>query len=380
MFFFSCHSFSSTCGCEHAVRKKEKGKAAEAPAARGAGREAHHRATAEELELEENNRLRNLHGIHAKGSEIPAVLGSFEQLAERYGARDYLLKNIAKGGYTEPTPIQMQAIPVMLAKRDLLAAAPTGTGKTAAFVIPILVSLKDPVKGDARALVLAPTRELAGQTQREFARLGAGKKWRCTVLTKNTTSRAAFDEGVKSSHDVIISTPLRLVQLVREGRIRLSSVIHLIFDEADRLFDLGFVDQVDEVIAACTAKGIQRCLFSATLPLPVEDLARTILSDPVRVVIGQRNAANANVKQRLLFVGTEEGKILAVRQILQGGFKPPAMIFVQSIDRAKQLFHELIYDGVNVDMIHGERSQTQRDAVVAKFRAGEVYSSKSQKD
>ena len=134
---------------------------------------------------------------------------------------------------------------------------------------------------------------------------------------------------------------------------------HLVLDEGDRLLDMGFLEQVDEIMSACSSSKINHYLFSATLPPSIEQLARTVMKNPIRVTIGVRNTATQTVKQSLLFVGSEEGKILAVRQMLQKGVKPPVLIFVQSIERAKELFHELVYDGINVDVIHSDRTQAQ---------------------
>jgi ATP-dependent RNA helicase DDX52/ROK1 len=337
-------------------------------------RRADAEAAARQVRLEHVQHLRKAHGIHIDGTDVAEPLESFGELTPRLRAREYLVRNVAASGYTAPTPIQMQAVPVMASGRDLLAGAPTGTGKTASFVLPILLRLRQPEKGAFRALVLTPTHELAQQTHREFLKLGDGKKWRVTVLTKATASRNSFGPDAAQRTDVLITTPQRLVQMIRDAAVVLDRVHMLVFDEADRLWEMGgFLEQVDEILAACKHPEIQRCLFSATLPQPIEELARTVLRDPVRVLIGERNAAALTVKQRLVFVGQEEGKLIAVRQLIQRGFRAPAMIFVQSIERAKELFHELVYDGVRADVIHGERTQAQRDAVVENLRSGKVW-------
>ncbi|RUP50922.1 P-loop containing nucleoside triphosphate hydrolase protein, partial [Jimgerdemannia flammicorona] len=153
-----------------------------------------------------------------------------------------------------------------------------------------------------------------------------------------------------------------------------SSVRHLILDEADKLLDLGFLTQTDEIFAACTHPHLQKSLFSATIPAGIESLASTVMRSPLRVVIGSKNAATETITQRLVYVGAEEGKLIAVRQMIQAGkLRPPVLVFVQSIERAKELFHELVYDGINVDVIHSERTKAQRDAVVEGFRAGKIW-------
>lgn len=151
------------------------------------------------------------------------------------------------------------------------------------------------------------------------------------------------------------------------------SVEYLILDEADRLFELGFLDQVDKVLSACSHPQLKRALFSATMEQGVETLARTVLRDPVRMVVGARNSATASIQQELLFVSNEEGKLIAMRQMLQSGLPLPALVFVQSKERAQQLYQELVYESVAVDVIHADRTQHQRMEAIRKFRAGKVW-------
>ena len=139
----------------------------------------------------------------------------------------------------------------------------------------------------------------------------------------------------------------------------MSSVRHLIMDEADHLLELGFLEQIDEIMASCSNPKLQKSLFSATISSSVEEMCRTFMKDPIRIVIGAKNSATEEINQKLLFVGQEEGKMIAIRQLIQGGLKPPVLIFVQSIERAKELFHELVYDNIHVDVIHSERTKAQ---------------------
>ena len=174
--------------------------------------------------------------------------------------------------------------------------------------------------------------------------------------------------------DILITTPLRLVHIIRQELVDLSRVHLLVLDEADRLLELGFLDQIDEIFAALKGSTrLQRALFSATVPVAVEELASTFLNDPIEVVVGDRIAPTSSVTQKLLFVGQEEGKILAVRQMLKQGVKPPVLIFVDSIERAKSLFTEMVYDGINVDVIHSDKTQVQRENVIKNFRLGKIW-------
>lgn len=171
----------------------------------------------------------------------------------------------------------------------------------------------------------------------------------------------------------MISTPLRLVYALQNEFFKLDNVRHIILDEADKLLEIGFLDQVDEILAACTFPQIRKALFSATISSGVEELAKTFMKDPIRVVIGAKNAATTDISQKLLYVGQEEGKIIAIRQLVQQGMKPPVLIFVQSIERARELFKELVYDGINVDVIHSGRSRAQRDMIISNFRCGKIW-------
>ena len=331
--------------------------------------------------VERANALRHANKIYVEGSDCPAPLTAFADLAEApFAVPAFLVRNIASCRYDEPTPIQMQSIPIMLARRDMIACAPTGSGKTAAYLIPIFATLKAPGASGFRAVVMAPTRELSAQIAREAERLAAGRPFRIQHLTKANAQQAGGgggNDGESSGgkHDVLITTPMRLVHLVRAGSVDLAHVELLILDEADRLLELdsGFAEQVDEVFAACAHPRLVRALFSATMLPGIEELARTVLHDPLRVTIGVRNSATENIAQRLLFAGDEAGKLLAVRQLVREGIKPPVLIFVQSIERARHLFHELVYDGINVDVIHAERTQAQRDSIIQNFRLGKIW-------
>ncbi|CAM6006960.1 unnamed protein product [Sphagnum balticum] len=313
---------------------------------------------------------RKKYRIHVAGHNIPAPLLDFDQLKTQFRCKSYLMQNIANAGYREPTPIQRQVIPVLLAGRECFACAPTGSGKTLAFLLPILMRLKVPSKDGVRAVILCPTRELALQTTRELKKLIVGKKFRVRVMTKALARCSDFS---KLPCDILVSTPLRLDALLKESKIDLGRVEHLVMDESDKLFEMGFVEQIDAVVASCTHPSITRSLFSATLPDSVEELARTIMHDAVRIVIGERNSAAQTVKQRLVFVGTEEGKLLALRQIFKESLQPPVLIFVQSKERAQELHRELENDDIKVDSIHADRTQAQRDAAVEKFREGKTW-------
>ncbi|KAI7831411.1 P-loop containing nucleoside triphosphate hydrolase protein [Gamsiella multidivaricata] len=311
--------------------------------------------------------------IRVYGTDIPNPFRSFDGMAKQYQLDPYLQRNILSSGFKQPTPIQMQAIPVFLHGRDLMAMAPTGSGKTMAFVLPILHDLKGPEKVGYRAVIISPTRELATQIFNQIKKLSVGRKFKICMLTKATAATQGQAPHLRQKYDILISTPLRLVHAIQQEKMELDHVRHLVLDEADKLLEQGFLEQTDEIFAACSHPSLQKSLFSATLPSGVEALANTFMRSPIRIVIGSKNAATETITQKLIYCGSEEGKLIAIRQQIQKGLKPPVLIFVQSIERAKELFHELIYDGINVDVIHSERTKAQRDKIVEGFRQGKVW-------
>ncbi|KAL9547578.1 hypothetical protein MBANPS3_006104 [Mucor bainieri] len=325
--------------------------------------------------VEEAKEFRKQHKIKVYGTDVPNPFRTFEDLASpAYNLDPVLYSNLMTAKYTTPTPVQMQSIPIMLHGRDLMSCAPTGSGKTMAFLLPILQDLKKPEKKTSyRALIIAPTRELVQQIAREANHLSQGTKLRINVLTKATAADKSQTPESRQKFDILITTPLRLVYAIKEKEVDLTAVKHLVLDEADKLLDQGFLDQTDEIFAACSSTTIQKSLFSATFSSHVEELASTVMKDPIRIVIGAKNAATETIKQELLFTGTEAGKMIALRQLVQKGIKPPVLIFVQSIERAKELFHELIFDGINVEVIHSDRTKAQRDNIIDQFRVGKIW-------
>ncbi|KAL0316257.1 UNVERIFIED_CONTAM: DEAD-box ATP-dependent RNA helicase 57 [Sesamum radiatum] len=321
-------------------------------------------------QLERDALFRKRYNIHVSGSNIPSPLQNFTELKTRYNCKSYLLRNLSDLGFKEPTPIQRQAIPVLLSGRECFACAPTGSGKTFAFVCPILMKLKHASKDGVRAVILCPTRELAAQTARECKKLAKGKKFYIKLMTKQLAKSADFS---KLPCDILISTPFRIQFAIRKRKLDLSKVEVLVLDESDKLFELGLVEQVDAVVKACSNPSILRSLFSATLPDTVEELARTIMHDAVRVIIGRKNSASESIKQKLIFVGSEEGKLLALRQSFAESLNPPVLLFVQNKERAKELYNELKYDDIRADVIHADLSQIQREHAIDNFRSGKTW-------
>ncbi|CAI5708628.1 unnamed protein product [Peronospora destructor] len=365
---------------ENADEKVTVGKAAKKP--KKESTEASKKNITAATEQESVQMLRRQVGIRVSGVAVPVPITSFADMrvdssTNAQQMKRLLLHNIERSEYKEPTSVQMQVIPSFLLRRDLLATAPTGSGKTAAFAIPMLANLAagNGTSSGIRSIVLAPTRDLAVQIRTEFMRLAVGKKMHVTLLSKATAATIVSQTKSKLAvnHDVLIATPLRLVHLIREAKVDLSTVEIVCLDEADRLLELGFVEQVDEIFAACTYAKVQRTMFSATMLEGVEELAQTVLRDPVKVVVGTKNAGASTIDQKLIFVGKEEGKLVAMKQLLHDGLQLPALLFVQNKERANELYHELLYAGVNIGAVHADRTKEQRDDVIRRFRIGEVW-------
>lgn len=330
--------------------------------------------------------------IRTKGTDAPALLDTFEELADRYKVSRVLLRNVAGLGYETPTPVQRQAIPALLERREVLCCAPTGSGKTAAFLVPVIAQLQKPLavtkgkeggneqqKGGFRAVILSPTRELARQTYRESLQLIRDTGLHVYLLSNLSSARSRLPKAQRKL-DILVCTPNRLLCLTDSGVLTLNRVEWLILDESDKLFEnaggpRGFREQLAKVCQACSGSPLmRRALFSATATDQVEAWCRLHLDAFLSLTVGIRNAAADLVDQKLQFVGGESGKLLAMRGLVrEGKLQPPVLVFVQSKQRAKELFAELVYDGINVDVIHAERPQAQRDRVVRAFRSGQVW-------
>ncbi|KAB5548700.1 hypothetical protein PHYPO_G00058590 [Pangasianodon hypophthalmus] len=331
-----------------------------------------------QLHKEKLNQIRHQNRINVHGTDVPDPLGTFEELQQEYELDSRIIQNIRAAGFQTPTPIQMQAIPLMMHRREILACAPTGSGKTIAFCLPVLAHLRQPLNKGFRALIVAPTRELASQTHRELLKLSEGVGFRVHMINKGVDAAKKYGPKSAKKFDILVTTPNRLIYLLNQDppAVDLSSVEWLVVDESDKLFEdgkTGFREQLATIFLACTSPKVRRALFSATFTTEVEQWCKLNLDNLVSVNIGPRNSAAETVEQELLFVGAENGKLLAIRDLIKKGFMPPMLVFVQSIERARELFHELVYEGINVDVIHAERTQQQRDNVVSSFRAGKIW-------
>ena len=284
-----------------------------------------------------------------------------------------LLRALSAKNYTTPTPIQAQAIPPMLAGKDLLGVAQTGTGKTAAFGLPILQQLakaRAPAGArSVRALVLAPTRELAIQIGEEIRAYGRHLNLRQAVVFGGVGQQPqvrALARGV----DVLIATPGRLLDLLGQGHLRLDRVTHFVLDEADRMLDMGFIHDVRRVVSALP-KRRQTAFFSATMPHEVARLAGDILTDPLRIEVAPSATTVERVEQHVFFVETANKRAL-LAEVLKDPALSRVIVFSRTKHGANRIAQQLEKRGVDAAAIHGNKSQGARQRALEGFKAGRV--------
>jgi ATP-dependent RNA helicase RhlE len=273
---------------------------------------------------------------------------------------------VAEAGFAEPRPIQAAALPPALLGRDVLGLAQTGTGKTAAFVLPILQRLRTGARGSVRALVVAPTRELAAQVHEEIGRLACHMKLR-SVLLIGGVSLARQKAALAARPDVAVACPGRLLDLLGQRALTLDRVEILVLDEADHMFDMGFLPDVRRILRALPARR-QNLLFSATMPKEVRALAESVLVDPVRVELQIRQPV-ATIDHALCAV-EEPAKLDALQRLLGENEVRSAIVFLRTKHRAKRVARRLDEQGFAAVALQGNMSQPQRERALQGFRAG----------
>ncbi len=289
------------------------------------------------------------------------------------GLAEPLIRALATEGYENPTPIQQQAIPHLLTGSDVLGIAQTGTGKTAAFALPILnrlVTVPQRLQPrSTRALILTPTRELAVQIGEGFTAYGRNIRFRQTVIFGGV-GQVPQVKSLAQGVDVLIATPGRLIDLMDQGHCRLDGVEMLVLDEADRMLDMGFIHAVRK-IATRLPKQRQTLLFSATMPASVADLAAGLLNNPQRVEVTPVSSTVEKIEQRVMFVSREHKRNLLV-DLMQDRAVNRAIIFTRTKHGANRVAEQLVKSGVPADAIHGNKSQGARQKALNAFRTGEV--------
>ena len=292
---------------------------------------------------------------------------------EDLGLNAALLKAVASEGYQTPTPIQQQAIGHVLAGRDLLGVAQTGTGKTAAFAMPILQRLAQGDAGQrgargrkARTLVLAPTRELATQIADSFSRYGRHTGLRRAVIYGGVSQNPQV-KAVRDGVDILVATPGRLLDLMQQGVVRLDGIEVLVIDEADRMFDMGFVRDIRKIVAKLPTRR-QTLLFSATMPEDVRQLASSVLSNPVRVQVEAQSCAAELVEQSVYFV-TKKNKLTLLKHVIERLAMTRTIVFTRTKHGADRVARHLAKVGIRAEAIHGNKTQNARQRALANFKS-----------
>ena len=288
------------------------------------------------------------------------------------GLSDPILKAVAEQGYDTPSPIQLQAIPAVLTGQDVMAAAQTGTGKTAGFTLPLLDKLSKggPVKpNNVRALILTPTRELAAQISESVTTYGKHLSLNSTVIfggVKINPQITKLRQGV----DILVATPGRLLDLYNQNAVRFSQLEVLILDEADRMLDMGFIRDIRKIIAALPKKR-QNLLFSATFSDEIRQLAKGLVNDPIEISVNPRNTTAETVTQWVSSVDKKRKPALLIHLIKENQWKQ-VLVFTKTKHGANKLTKDLEAAGIGAAAIHGNKSQSARTKALANFKQGEV--------
>ena len=287
------------------------------------------------------------------------------------GLAEPLLRALASENYLVPTPIQAQAVPLILAGRDVLGLAQTGTGKTAAFGLPLLQHLSEKRQGNTphapRALILAPTRELAVQIDESLRTYGRHLKLRHAVILGGVNQHRQV-QTMRGGVDVLVATPGRLLDLINQKHVRLNAVSILVIDEADRMFDMGFIRDVRKIVSYVPRQR-QSLLFSATMPTEVAHLVAEVLRDPVRIDVSPKTIMADKIEQRVYFVPAQDKRPL-LNNLLADAAMKRVIVFTRTKHGANKVAEHLERAGHRTEAIHGNKSQNARQRALEAFRQG----------
>jgi len=295
-------------------------------------------------------------------------MSNFESL----GLSKQLLQSVKKEGYTAPTPVQEQAIPLLLKGHDVLGVAQTGTGKTAAFALPVLQILaRKEIKGrrKIRTLVLTPTRELAAQINERFAAYSEHLSIYHQVIFGGVSQKPQV-KSLRRGIDILVATPGRLLDLIEQGFIDLENIEFFVLDEADRMLDMGFIRDIKKVIKLLPKKR-QNLLFSATMPSSIADLANSFLNDAVMIDLSPEEITVERIEQSVMFV-EKQNKINLIKDIINENQVKRGIIFTRTKHGANRLVKKLDRSGIESAAIHGNKSQGARTRALAAFRNGDI--------
>ena len=290
-----------------------------------------------------------------------------------FGLAEPITRALAEEKYVTPTPIQTQTIPIALSGRDVIGIAQTGTGKTAAFALPILHHLftnrRRPERKTCRVLVLSPTRELSGQILDSFRTYGRHVGI-SAALAIGGVSMGAQVRSLLNGVDVLVATPGRLLDLVGSNALRLGNVEHLVLDEADRMLDMGFIHDIRKIVAKLPAHR-QTLFFSATMPSAIAELANQMLREPVKVAVTPASSTVDRVEQRVMRVD-RSAKAAVLAQVLKREQVDRALVFTRTKHGADKVVRGLAKAGIAASAIHGNKPQNQRERVLLAFRSGDI--------
>ncbi len=287
------------------------------------------------------------------------------------GVQDSILEALEAQGYENPTPIQEKAIPQILAKKDVLGCAQTGTGKTAAFAIPILQNLSENPqhKNQIKALILTPTRELAIQIEENFVAYSKNLQLKSLVIFGGVKQHQQ-EQQIKRGVDILIATPGRLLDFINQGLVKLHHLQIFVLDEADRMLDMGFVHDVKRVIKHLPAKR-QNLFFSATMPKEIANLASEILKNPIKVEVTPVSSTAQTIQQSIYFV-EKENKLDLLTHILQNQDLDQVLVFSRTKYGADKIAKKLIKSNIKAQAIHGDKSQNARQNALNNFKNKET--------
>lgn len=284
-----------------------------------------------------------------------------------------LLRSLSGCGFSIPTPIQETTIPLILAERDVMGLAQTGTGKTGAFALPILQQLSAERavtrQGRIRALILAPTRELVVQIEKELRRFGRNERL-FTQAVYGGVGRRPQIEGLRRGADIVVATPGRFLDLYDEGHITLEGLTHFVLDEADRMLDMGFIHAIRRIVGDLP-KQRRSLLFSATMPKAVEGMARDILTNPEKVEIARQTVAPSAIDQKVIHVATPEKRSL-LKDLLQDESLKRVIVFTRTKHMANRVAEQLDKAGFASEALHGNKSQSARQNALKRFQSGKA--------
>jgi len=313
---------------------------------------------------------------HSDTNSSPDTTVAATQTFADIGLHPLILQAVIETGYTTPTPIQAQALPMVMQGRDVMGAAQTGTGKTAAFTLPILHRLMpmanpsaSPARHPVRALILTPTRELADQVAESVKRYGKGTNLRSTVVFGGVDI-GPQKEALRNGCEVLIATPGRLLDHVEQRNVNLSQVGILVLDEADRMLDMGFLPDLERIIRLLPAPR-QTLLFSATFSNEIRKLGRTYLVQPVEIEVAKRNATADTVTQIAYALPAEQKRAAVVHLVKSRGLKQ-VIVFSNTKIGTARLARQLELDGVRAESIHGDKTQADRMKALEAFKAGDL--------